>query len=397
MRYFIILLGVCIFCFFINDAVLGDTKVAEINYTEFGKLAEQQHINLLLDPFFLLGIQFRWVHEEYYPSYDEHTIEWPYVGESDVGKSFEIMDSSKPDFPHFVEELTSPSSSWWDYFYIRWSPAVVFIADGGGYEPEWVKNGESSLTLPDLSGCEVNRINLVVNELTVAPNWEPSGDWFEPFLLQLWYHFNVTFEIYGVCEAAKLVVSSPLFVFAAPEGGMNPVEQVLSIRNIGGGDMNWVISEDCDWLTVEPKSGTCRDEVDDVNLYVDISGLAVGKYNCQITVTADGAEYSPQIIDVVLTICGELQLLGSGEPNDPYQIGTPDELIALGQYPCYYDKCFVLVYDIDLSGHAFDKALIAADKLRLPWCSEDDHLSCHEKTHSTHPPGRLRLRSEPGS
>jgi hypothetical protein len=171
----------------------------------------------------------------------------------------------------------------------------------------------------------------------------------------------VTFAIYS-SEAAKLAVSSTLFVFAAPEGGTNPEEQVLGISNRNCGAMNWVISEDCDWLTVEPKSGTCSDEVDDVNLNVDISGLAGGKYNCQITVTAGGAEDSPQIIDVELNICEELQLLGSGEPNDPYQVGTPDELIALGQYPCYYDKCFVLVYDIDLSGHAFDKALIAADK-----------------------------------
>jgi len=52
---------------------------------------------------------------------------------------------------------------------------------------------------------------------------------------------------------------------------------------------------------------------------------------------------------------------GSGTAEDPYQIGTPEHLIALGQSPEDYDKCFVLTGDIDLSGHQFDRAVIAPD------------------------------------
>ncbi|HPC93862.1 MAG TPA: GLUG motif-containing protein [Sedimentisphaerales bacterium] len=57
---------------------------------------------------------------------------------------------------------------------------------------------------------------------------------------------------------------------------------------------------------------------------------------------------------------------GTGEPNDPYQIATAADLIALGETPEDYDKHFLLTADIDLDpnlpgGKIFDKAIIASD------------------------------------
>jgi len=57
---------------------------------------------------------------------------------------------------------------------------------------------------------------------------------------------------------------------------------------------------------------------------------------------------------------------GTGEPNDPYQIATAADLIALGETPEDYDKHFVMTADIDLDPNlpgrkAFDKAVIATD------------------------------------
>ena len=50
---------------------------------------------------------------------------------------------------------------------------------------------------------------------------------------------------------------------------------------------------------------------------------------------------------------------GTGTPNDPYQIATAQDLIDLGNTPDDYDRCFVLVADIDLTGIPFDRAVIA--------------------------------------
>jgi hypothetical protein len=57
---------------------------------------------------------------------------------------------------------------------------------------------------------------------------------------------------------------------------------------------------------------------------------------------------------------------GSGTLDDPYQIATAADLIALGNAPADYDRQFVLVGDIDLDPNLpgrkiFDKALIAPD------------------------------------
>jgi len=52
---------------------------------------------------------------------------------------------------------------------------------------------------------------------------------------------------------------------------------------------------------------------------------------------------------------------GSGMAEDPYQIATAADLIALGESLDDYDKHFILTRDIDLEGHVFDKAVIAPD------------------------------------
>jgi len=63
---------------------------------------------------------------------------------------------------------------------------------------------------------------------------------------------------------------------------------------------------------------------------------------------------------------------GTGEPNDPYQIATVADLIALGEDPNDYDKHFILTADIDLdpnlpSRKVFDRAVIAPDVNDASW------------------------------
>ncbi len=55
---------------------------------------------------------------------------------------------------------------------------------------------------------------------------------------------------------------------------------------------------------------------------------------------------------------------GTGEPNDPYQIATAEDLMLLGDSPQDYGKHFILTADIDLDPNlpgrkVFDKAVIA--------------------------------------
>ena len=60
---------------------------------------------------------------------------------------------------------------------------------------------------------------------------------------------------------------------------------------------------------------------------------------------------------------------GTGEPNDPYQTATAQDLIALGETPEDYDKHFILTADLDLDpnlpgrGPFYDLGLDTPD----PW------------------------------
>ena len=63
---------------------------------------------------------------------------------------------------------------------------------------------------------------------------------------------------------------------------------------------------------------------------------------------------------------------GTGEPNDPYQIATAEDLILLGATPEDYDKHFILTANIDLDPNlpgrkVFDRAVIAPDTNDADW------------------------------
>ncbi len=109
-----------------------------------------------------------------------------------------------------------------------------------------------------------------------------------------------------VLAAPPVLEVSPLYMeFSAEQGGPNPAGQALSIwRGGGNGPLMWEVTEDCNWLEAMPSSGTSMGEVDIVGVFVDISGLGAGTYNCELTVTGDRADNSPQIVDVNLVVTG---------------------------------------------------------------------------------------------
>jgi hypothetical protein len=118
----------------------------------------------------------------------------------------------------------------------------------------------------------------------------------------------------SVCLAGPQVLAvSPTYLeYSANVSGTNPASQVVSIWNSGHGPMVWQVTETCNWLSVDPNSGQSSGEVDNVNVYVDISGLPVGEYSSQLTVTAVGAANSPQIVTVNLDVLGpEIEISSS--------------------------------------------------------------------------------------
>jgi hypothetical protein len=99
-----------------------------------------------------------------------------------------------------------------------------------------------------------------------------------------------------------LSVSPTSLYFSAVEGGENPANQTLQVWNSGQGTLDWLITEEIDWLTASPDSGSSSGEKDDVEVSVSIVSLPAATYNGSITVSAEGAQGSPRTVELTLEI-----------------------------------------------------------------------------------------------
>ena len=85
----------------------------------------------------------------------------------------------------------------------------------------------------------------------------------------------------------------------------NPNAQILSIRDCGVDALNWTITEDCDWLEVDPNTGSSTGDINEVTFSVDVTGLDSADYDCELTISDPNAANNPQTILVNLSVyCG---------------------------------------------------------------------------------------------
>jgi len=92
--------------------------------------------------------------------------------------------------------------------------------------------------------------------------------------------------------------------FTAVEGGSNPAPETLEIWNSGVDTLHWTLSDDADWLSGNPTSGssTGTNDTTVVTVSVNATGMSAGNYSASITVTADGVSNSPQTVPVSLYV-----------------------------------------------------------------------------------------------
>lgn len=108
-----------------------------------------------------------------------------------------------------------------------------------------------------------------------------------------------TVSVYYTVNGPHISLDKSSLNFLAYKSGSSPADQSFNISNTGSGTMNWSVSSNQTWLTVSPASG--NDNSHSINVSVNPTSLAEGKqYTGTITVTASGADNTPQTIAVTL-------------------------------------------------------------------------------------------------
>jgi hypothetical protein len=100
----------------------------------------------------------------------------------------------------------------------------------------------------------------------------------------------------------KIWMETQAFIFNAQEGGADPSAQNLKIKNEGTGTLNYQLSTDSSWLSVNPTSGSITNDSKSHQVLVHMTGLAAGTHKGKINVRDNNAANSPQTIEVTLNI-----------------------------------------------------------------------------------------------
>ena len=103
-----------------------------------------------------------------------------------------------------------------------------------------------------------------------------------------------------------IAVNVTNLLFNAVAGEANPADKFFNISNVGGGDLNWTVSNSQSWLSMTPASGTNSDSV---TVSIDITGLGFNDYYDTIIVSDPAATNDPVEIPVLLSVGSDLPLI----------------------------------------------------------------------------------------
>jgi hypothetical protein len=96
--------------------------------------------------------------------------------------------------------------------------------------------------------------------------------------------------------------------FSVMASDPDPEPQILSVRNSGFGTLHWVADCNCNWLEVDPCEGISTGDINAVTLRVDTIGMALGSYNCQLTLSDPCAFNNPKTVQANLSIWDVLRV-----------------------------------------------------------------------------------------
>ena len=96
--------------------------------------------------------------------------------------------------------------------------------------------------------------------------------------------------------------------------GITSTTLPFTISNTGFGELTWTVTENADWIAVNPMTGTTTDSIPLITVTVDRSGLDAGDYSESISIASNGGSAT---IVVAMSIQGPISITSG--PNAPRQ------------------------------------------------------------------------------
>ncbi len=134
-------------------------------------------------------------------------------------------------------------------------------------------------------------------------------------VVDMGFHYPLTDGVYICYEPSSLNLHAEL------PSGTSAIRD-LSIWSCGNELLEWSVSSEAEWLTLDPRSGYSEGEVDLVTVGVDVDAVAPGSYETAIRILGIGAENSPQWVPVSLNVSylGNIRMIvgpGPAPDNQP--------------------------------------------------------------------------------
>lgn len=198
-----------------------------------------------------------------------------------------------------------------------WNTVTVSGATVTAGTPYWITllapSGAGTVVFRDAASGSLSENSSQSNLTALPATWSAGAQW-----------ANSPISAYASVTATGpvLSVAPSSVILTATAGGSNPTPTSLAVSNAGGGSLSFSASSDSSWLSVSPTSGTAPQSL---SISASIAGLGTGTYSGKVTVTATGAQSSPQVIPVTLTVNAAVTP-GSGDwpmiEHDPGRSGT---------------------------------------------------------------------------
>ena len=225
-----------------------------------------------------------------------------------------------------------------DFGWIRQVTNYNTISAGKTYRiSAWIKS-----TVTDGWGWNVFRAEALNNDSTLfhinmPQQATPDYDWREitwdyevtdpsvnrlgAALTRHWQNGYAWYDDVSISE----VVAGPPTIDRSPSSftrvvvkGQVLTDDSFTVRNSGGGTLNYQITDDAGWLSEVPASGTSDGETDILTVEYSYGALAVGVYGAVITIADPAASNTPETIAVTLTVrqAGDFDLDGDVDQDD---------------------------------------------------------------------------------